>query len=278
MSPADATDQAVFGGLEFVLCDLDGVVWLGRQAIPGSPEAIERLRANGQRVLFVTNNSVSVVADHERALAEIGVPATDDVVTSAQAASSLVRAGERVLVCGGPGIVEAVRERGAEIISPADSSTPDVVVAGLDHAFDYGTLDRASRAIRNGARFVATNDDATFPTPHGFTPGAGAIVAAIATAAGARPAIAGKPHPPMADLVRARCGPRFSAETALMVGDRWATDGLFADVVGCPFALVRSGVTGRGAAAGGVADVDELDLAGVADVVLGSGGRRSGSR
>jgi 4-nitrophenyl phosphatase len=264
------SDRHGFDGVEFVLCDLDGVVWLARQAIPGAPEAIERLRSSGRRVLFVTNNSVSVVADQEQALAEIGVPAAGDVVTSAQAAASLVSVGERVLVCGGPGVHEAVLERGAVVVGPADPSRPDVVVVGLDRQFDFAKLSAASGAVRAGARFIATNDDATFPTPDGFTPGAGSIVAAVATAGGTDPTIAGKPHHPMADLVRAMCGPRFSSETALMVGDRWSTDGLFADVLGCPFALVRSGVTPAGAEAGGVADIDESDLAGVASVVLGS--------
>ncbi|MEJ7800804.1 MAG: HAD hydrolase-like protein, partial [Ilumatobacter sp.] len=118
------------------------------------------------------------------------------------------------------------------------------------------------------ARFVATNDDATYPRPEGPTPGAGSIVAAVATAAGAEPVVAGKPHRPMADLARDRCGERFSAETILMVGDRWSTDGRFADVLGCVFALVRTGVTEPGAEAGGIADIDEADLAGVADALL----------
>jgi ribonucleotide monophosphatase NagD (HAD superfamily) len=73
----------------------------------------------------------------------------------------------------------------------------------------------------------------------------------------------------MADVVIARCGDRFGPSTSLMVGDRWSTDGLFADTLGCPFALVRSGVTPVGAEAGGVADIDEADLAIVADVVIG---------
>lgn len=268
------SEREVFDRVEFVLCDLDGVVWLARQAVPGAPEAIERLRRSGRRVLFVTNNSVSVVADQEQALADIGVPAAGDVVTSAQAGASLVSAGERVLVCGGPGVSEAVAARDVELVH-ADQldagrlPTFDAVVVGLHRGFDYATLDVTSAAIRGGARFVATNDDATFPTPTGFTPGAGALVAAIATAAETEPTIAGKPHRPMAELVRTVCGSRFSSTSALMVGDRWATDGLFADVLGCPFALVRSGVTALGAEAGGVADVDEDDLAAVADLITG---------
>lgn len=272
MSETATTDRDVFDRIAFVLCDLDGVVWLARQAIDGAPEAIARLRDSGRRVLFVTNNSVSVVAEQERALVSIGIPAAGDVVTSAQAAASLVRPGERVMVCGGPGVREAVIARGATVVEPVarTSPRPDAVIVGLTREVDYAMLDAASAAVRSGARFVATNDDSTFPTPDGLTPGAGAIVAAVTAAAGVPPTIAGKPHAPMGALVRTMCGPDFGADTALMVGDRWSTDGAFADVLGCPFALVRSGVTPIGAEAGGVADIDEDDLAAVADVLLGS--------
>ena len=104
-----------------MLCDLDGVVWLARQAIAGAPEAIARLRASGRRVVFVTNNSFSLLADQEAALATIGVPAVGDVVTSAQAAAFLVEPGEVVLICGGPGVYEAVSARGAR---PLPTETP----------------------------------------------------------------------------------------------------------------------------------------------------------
>lgn len=267
MTADGLSDRTVFEQVEFVLCDLDGVVWLAREAIPGAPEAVDRLRASGRRVVFVTNNSVSLLGDQEQALADIGVPAIGDVLTSAQAAASLVEPGQRVAICGGPGIREAVEARGATVVGTG--SRPDAVVVGLDRAFTYAALADASAAIRAGARFVATNDDATFPTPNGVTPGAGSIVAAVATAAGRSPTIAGKPHRPMADLVREECGDRFSTTSALMVGDRWSTDGVFADLLGCSFAMVRSGVTNAGASAGGVADIDEADLARVVDVVLG---------
>jgi HAD superfamily hydrolase (TIGR01450 family) len=261
--------------VRYVLCDLDGVVWLARRALPGAVEAIARLRATGRRVLFVTNNSMSPISDQEAALAAIGVPAGGDVVTSAQAGAFLVEAGERVLVCGGPGVMEAVAARGA---IPVRSDTLDAtydpgsfaaVVVGLHHHFDYAGVTAASRAIRAGARFIATNDDATYPTPDGPVPGAGALVAAIATAAESFPLIAGKPHRPMAELVADRCGPDFSPGAALMVGDRPSTDGRFAEAIGCPFALVRTGVT----APGGSADADIVptydlhDLAAVADLV-----------
>jgi glycerol 3-phosphatase-2 len=262
---AEHFDKFDFSGVEFVLCDLDGVVWLGRRAIPGAPEAIARLRESGRRVLFVTNNSMSEIADQELALAAIGVPAAGDVVTSAQAGASLVLPWERVHVCAGRGVVEALHARGA---TPVHDGPADVVIVGLHLEFNYAGLDMASRLVREGARFIATNDDATYPTPNGATPGGGALVAAVATAAGVRPTIAGKPHQPMAALVRERCGPTFSAQTAVMVGDRFSTDGFFAKTLGCPFAMVRSGVTPADVELDETPAVDVADLAAVADHLL----------
>lgn len=271
---AEQTDPLNLDRVRFVLCDLDGVVWLRRKALPGAADAIARLRDSGRRVLFVTNNSMSTVADQERALAAIDVPAGGDVVTSAQAAASLVGAEQRVVVCGGEGVVEAVEERGASALREGEA---DAVIVGLHLDFDYGRMQAANAAIRGGARFIATNDDATYPTPDGPIPGAGALVAAVATASGSRPVIAGKPFDAMARLVRERCGPEFSDATALMVGDRWSTDGLFARTIGCSFALVRSGVTLPGqpvcddpdSAVGAEGGIDVPDLAEVANVILG---------
>jgi HAD superfamily hydrolase (TIGR01450 family) len=247
-----------------VLCDLDGVVWLSGTPIPGSVEAVERLRRSGRRVLFVTNNSVRRLADHEAALERIGIAAAGDVVSSAVAAATEVRAGERVMVVGGAGIVEAVERAGGVVTSDGPF---DVVVVGLDRRFDYDRMRAASTAIRDGARFVATNDDATFPTPSGPVPGGGAIVAAVTTASGVTPVLAGKPHEPMARLVRsALVG---TDGDVIMVGDRPSTDGAFARRLGCPFALVRSGVVAAGDAVDPTPELDGADLADVTDVLLG---------
>ena len=98
MKVDELSDRSVYERIEFVLCDLDGVVWLAREAIAGAPEAIARLRASGRRVLFVTYNSVALLGDQEDALGAIGVPAVGDVITSAQAAASLLEVGEQVQI------------------------------------------------------------------------------------------------------------------------------------------------------------------------------------
>lgn len=230
-----------------VLCDLDGVVWLAHEPIAGSVDAIAALRAGGRRVLFVTNNSASVVAEQEAALAAIGIPATGDVVTSAMAGAALVRPGERVLVAGGPGVVEAVERRGATVVVNDGRlhDHVDAVVVGLHRDFDYARLRSAARAVLDGARLIGTNGDTTYPTPTGLDPGGGSLVTAVAAVAGVEPVFGGKPHRPMAEVIvdtlRA-ADDRFEPTDALMVGDRPDTDGRFATTLGCPFALVRTGV------------------------------------
>jgi HAD superfamily hydrolase (TIGR01450 family) len=246
-----------------VLCDLDGVIWLSHQPIDGSPEAVARLRAAGHRVLFVTNNSSARVADQEAALASVGIPAVGDVLTSALAAALLVEPGERVMVAGGPGILEALERRGAIVV---DDGPCDAVMVGFHRDFDYEGMRRASTAVRNGARLIGTNDDATYPTPDGPIPGGGAILAGVTVAAGVAPTIAGKPHEPMARLVRAEVGDA-AALTAVMVGDRPETDGLFARTLGCRYAQVWSGVVAKGAIVTPTPDLSADTLSGIATLL-----------
>jgi HAD superfamily hydrolase (TIGR01450 family) len=251
-----------------VLCDLDGVIWLSHQPIVGSVDAIARLRAAGHRVLFVTNNSSATVEMQEASLAAIGIPAVGDVLTSATAAVLLIAAGERVLVCGDEGVVQAVEGAGATVVIDAKANTQiDAVIVGFHRSFDYDEMLRASRAVRNGARLIGTNDDATYPTPDGPIPGGGAILAAIVTAAGVAAVVAGKPNEPMAELVRATVG-AAEACNAVMVGDRPSTDGLMARTLGCRYAHVESGVTPRGAVIDPLPDFVAANLAGVTDVLL----------
>ncbi|HUB69265.1 MAG TPA: HAD-IIA family hydrolase [Acidimicrobiales bacterium] len=218
--------------------DLDGVVWLAGEGVPGSSEAVTLLRDAGERVVFLTNNSGPSLAAYVAALGAVGIgcdPA--DVVTSAQAAASLVAPGETVAVVGDEGVREALAARGAVVV-PAEQG-PAVVVVGRKIELDYRQLSAACNAIRAGARFIATNTDATFPVAHDtLLPGAGALVAFIATASGHRPEVAGKPHQAMAHLLKARAG-----EVGVVVGDRPDTDGLFARLTGARFGLVLSGVT-----------------------------------
>ena len=219
--------------------DLDGVVWLAGEAIPGSAEAVEKLRASGDRVVFVTNNSGPTVSAHVSRLGAAGIDAApDELATSSQAAASLLAPGTRAAYVGGEGLVEALEARGVSIVAVDDD--PEAVVVGRSLDLSFASLAAAAGAIRQGARFIATNTDATFPTPTGPEPGAGALIAYLQVGSGCQPEVAGKPHAAMADLVRHRYG-----QPDMVVGDRAETDGAFAERIGAPFALVLTGVTKR---------------------------------
>jgi glycerol-1-phosphatase len=188
-------------------------------------------------VLFATNFSYGRRAELEDKLRGAGIDPAGGVVTSAMAAARLVEMGERVHVCGGPGVTEAILARGATVAGPGEPA--DAVIVGFHREFDFERLDAAFQAVRGGARLLATNDDATYPVPGGALPGGGSIVAAVAYASGSDPVFAGKPYQPMADLVaELAAGP-----IEMMVGDRPSTDGRFATTLGAPFGLVLSGVT-----------------------------------
>lgn len=255
-----ATSRVCQAGAVGFALDLDGVVWLGDDPIAGASAAVARLRAAGENVVFCTNNSNHPVAAVEAKLADHGIASDGAVVTSAMAATALVVPGERVLVCAGPGVTEAVLERGAV---PVREGPADVVIVGMHLDFDYDRLRVAATAVLDGARLVATNDDATYPTASGPIPGGGAILAAVERATGQRAVIAGKPHEPMAALVRARLGPE-----GVMIGDRPETDGAFARALGYRFALVLSGVVSSGEGVEPRPDLTAADLATAVDLLL----------
>ena len=249
---ADAAD-----GTGSWVIDLDGVVWLAEQPIAGSADAVTRLREAGIRVLFATNNSAPTLSEYLEKLGRAGIAAEPAaLVTSAQAAASMLEPGTTAFACAEAGVVEALTERGVHVVTEGPS---DAVVVGWTKRFDFGLLSEATALVRAGARLVGTNEDATYPTPEGLLPGSGSILAAVATASQATPAVAGKPHAPMVALLRER-----AADAVLVVGDRPSTDGVLAGRLGVPYALVRSGVTRGGREPMAVTpDFEADDLAGL---------------
>jgi HAD superfamily hydrolase (TIGR01450 family) len=218
--------------------DLDGVVWLGGKPIPGVDEAVARLRGVGVRVLFATNNSAPTRAELHRQLTHCGITTDDaDLLRSADVAAGMLAPGSTAVVLGGDGVLEALAARGVVVVPEGPA---DAVVVGLARTLTYQSLTIAVTAVRLGARLVGTNEDATYPTPDGLVPGAGAILAAVVTAGGVSPEVAGKPHRPTAEAITARVQP---GDLRVMVGDRPSTDGALAAQLGIPFALVLSGVT-----------------------------------
>ena len=222
------------------ILDLDGVVWLAEDVVPGVPEAVARLREDGNTILFLTNNSSRKVDDLVAKLEGMGIEVeAHEIVTSAQAAASMLEPGSTALVCAGDGVREALDARGVNWIHEGEA---DAVVVGFHKEFDYGRLNAAYQAVRAGARLIGTNDDVTYPTPDGPIPGGGSLLAAVAAAAGVEPEVAGKPYQPMADAVRDRLGDAAD-DGGLVVGDRPDTDGLIAKRLEFAFALVFTGVT-----------------------------------
>jgi HAD superfamily hydrolase (TIGR01450 family) len=230
-------------GYDALLLDLDGVVYVGPRAVTHAIDSISAARARGAVAAYVTNNAArppSVVVEHLRALGlEV---AEHDVVTSAQAGArevaSRVAAGSRVLAVGGPGVALALRARGLEPVSLA-AERPVAVLMGYGPDVSWRELAQASYAVGAGALFVATNTDLSIPTDEGIAPGNGTLVAAVSSATGREPIVAGKPFAPlMRESVE-----RVGARAALVVGDRLDTDIEAGHVSGLPSLLVLTGVT-----------------------------------
>jgi len=229
-----------------VVIDLDGVVWRGHTLLPGADAAVSRLLDAGVQVVFCTNYAHAPWVK-ARELEDLGVPAAP-VVTSAEAAAAACGSGASVLVLGEASLAACLGEAGLEVLDVWDlpeGEVPDVgaVVVGATPRWDRSRIGMAADAVRRGARFVATNDDPTYPVegPGGprLLPGNGALVAAIEAASGRTAEVAGKPHAPMAQLLVDRFGP-----VDVVVGDKPETDGLLAERLDAAFALVLSGVTG----------------------------------
>jgi HAD superfamily hydrolase (TIGR01450 family) len=233
------------GGYDLVVFDLDGVVYLGKRAVHGAPQAIQAILDAGTAVAYATNNAsrrAAEVADH---LGTLGVPARpEDVVTSAHAAACLLAddlpAGAPVLVVGTPALREELLGVGLVPASIAQER-PVAVVQGYGPQVGWPMLAEACVAIRAGARWVVTNLDATMPSECGPLPGNGSLVAALSTALGGRmpDTVVGKPEPV---LFETAAGVR-AAHRVLVVGDRLDTDIEGARRAGMDSLLVLTGVT-----------------------------------
>ena len=229
---------------DVALLDLDGVVYVGPDAVAGAPDALGQARKAGMQLAFVTNNAArppDVVAEH---LTRLGIEARpDEVITSAQAAarylSDRLAAGARVLVLGTTGLEVALRERGLVPVG-ADDDDVAAVVQGYSPDMNWALLAEGAVAIRRGVPWIATNVDPTVPSPRGPLPGNGSLVAAMRLATGVEPVVTGKPEPTMHRETLIRTG----ATHPIVIGDRLDTDIEGANAVGCPSLLVFSGVSG----------------------------------
>lgn len=227
------------------LVDLDGVVWIGREPVPGSPEALAALLAAGKEIVFVTNNPGKPPERYSERLAAMGVEVGPERIVSAGMVAATL-AGEAAgpgggaFVIGAEPLKEMVAAAGAEVLEGEAGQAARVVVVSGHRGFDYEELLNAKLALDGGAALVATSHDPTMPMPGGEWPGTGSILAAVETASGARAEIGGKPERHLFELALAQIP---GAERVAMVGDRISSDIAGGAAAGLETVLVLSGTS-----------------------------------
>ena len=242
---SEGQDLAVLRSVRAFVLDMDGVIYRGNTVLPGAPELIARLRQEGIPFLFLTNNSTTPSGDVAKRLCSMGIKASsEDIMTSADATAAFL-AGEyrsaRVLVIGEAGIRQALTAVGFELTT--DQRLADVVVVGMDREATYEQLKHASLAIQRGARFIATNLDASLPSEEGLIPGAGSLVGMLEIASGVKAQAIGKPAPDIFRQALVRLG--VSHEISATVGDRPETDIVGGQAAGLKTIAVLTGVARR---------------------------------
>jgi len=246
-------------GPDAYILDLDGVVYHGKSVIPGAAKTIERLRASGSRVVFLTNNATRTREAIAAKLEGMGIRCSaEDIISSAYATSLHIRqqyGPSTIFPIGEQGLVIEL-ERAGHTIAGQDV---DFVVVGLDLEFTYDKLAAGLAHLRNGARFIATNTDAMLPTEDDFLPGAGSMVAALAAASGMVPEVVGKPNRPVMDVLLQEYV--LEAGDCIMVGDRLETDILGGKNAGMHTVLVLTGAS----------SVEDVETSGIRpDIILDS--------
>jgi glycerol-1-phosphatase len=241
------------------LVDLDGVVWVGREKVPGAAEALRELLEAGKEIVFVTNNPSRPPAAYAERLGELGVAVGPERVVTAGIVVARLAAeaapGGGALVLGREALREMVAAAGLTPVEVADADAAEVVVVSGFRDFDYGYLLASKRALDAGAAFVATSRDPTMPMPGGAWPGTGAVLAAVEVASGRKAEIAGKPERHLFELARERIA---AAERVAMVGDRIASDIEGGRRAALETILVLSGATSREEAEAAVPPPDHV--------------------
>lgn len=223
------------------LIDLDGTVYNGTEKIPAAVEFVKVLNEKKIPYLFLTNNSTKHPRDVAEKLRAMDIEATENqVLTTSMATAKYVseqHPGAKVYPIGEEGLILALEAEGL-VLTDDD---PDYVVMGLDREITYEKLSIGALAIRNGAKFVATNGDIKLPSERGFLPGAGSVISVLSVTTEIEPKFIGKPEPIMVEQALEVLGTN-KAET-LMVGDNYYTDILAGINAGVDSLLVFTGVT-----------------------------------
>lgn len=229
-----------------LILDMDGVLWSDSAPIGNLAHVFSRIKELSLVVAMATNNSTRTVEQYVEKLFRFGVQVEPwQIITSSLAVAELMTEqlprGAPVFAIGEVGLNEVLKNSGFELLSIEHASTAEAVVVGLDREVNFDKMLEATLLVRAGKPFFATNPDRTFPTPRGQIPGAGAWISVIVTATDVHPIYAGKPFPFILDLALKRLG--TSKESTFVVGDRLETDIKGGQELGCPTALVLSGVS-----------------------------------
>lgn len=223
------------------LIDLDGTMYRGGEKVEAASEFIERLANRGIPYLFVTNNSSKTPEQIAGKLESLGIRASSgQVFTSSMATAEYLSASDqpgKIYAIGEEGLFQALKDKGFELTD----DHPDAVVMGIDRAITYEKLAKACLAVRNGARFIATNGDTAVPTERGLVPGNGALSAVIAVSTRVQPLIIGKPERIIMDQALKVLG--VDKQAAIMVGDNYDTDIMAGIQSGIDTLHVQTGVT-----------------------------------
>jgi HAD superfamily hydrolase (TIGR01450 family) len=216
----------VLASLRGFVFDLDGCVWNGGALNPGAREVLAALRASGRGVAFVSNNSRATGLDLQARLEALGVTGAEHVLTPLEIIGPVIRERWgvcRVLVMGAHEMADVIERAGHEIVEIKDWRRATVVAVGNDFDLSYERLTAACRAAAAGAALITPNLDPRLPIEGGdFLPGCGAIVEAVAVAAGVRPVVVGKPEPPLFLMALGRLG--LPPDAVAMVGDSLPSD------------------------------------------------------
>lgn len=230
--------------MKSIISDMDGVIYRGKQLVPGAQDFVQRLLASQIPFLFLTNNAEQTPIDLKLKLEQLGISGLteDNFITAAMATAMFLKAQNRkptpkAFVIGGGGLMNELYNVGFSI----SESNPDYVIVAKSTSFGYEQLKKAIHFIDNGAKFIGTNPDMIDPVEGGLEPAAGVILAAISAATGKKPYIVGKPNALMMTLATRKLG--VHPDNAVMIGDRMDTDIVGGMEAGMTTALVLSGVT-----------------------------------
>ncbi|MDM8532070.1 HAD-IIA family hydrolase [Anaerolineales bacterium HSG25] len=254
--------------IKAIVIDMDGVLWRGETLLPGFNQFFNMLYTRNIPFMLATNNARKTPAQYVARFAGFGVTVTpEQVLTSSLATATYLQnelsAGAKVYAVGEDGIRSALNEVGLTVVT--DASQPvSAVVSSLDMGLTYQKLKSATILIRQGARFIATNADLTFPIEQGFAPGAGSIAAAIQAATDVEPTVVGKPGHFMFEIAVQKMG--VLPHETMMIGDRLETDILGGQRAGLNTLLVTSGVDNEQSIASKGIKPDMI-LSGIAELV-----------